>query len=109
MWRLLFCKFTLNYQEVAELGRCLDDISYTCGVSFSELDLPGRLKDVCIRDHKCNDPTEKLYYSCEFESICCYCASDEVQEDMEYFPQCEECKSMNKIRIKRHATKKGTS
>ena len=53
MWRLLFCRFKLNYQETSELSRCLDDISYSCGVSFSELELPGRLKDVCVRDHKC--------------------------------------------------------
>ena len=75
MWRLLFCRFKLNYQEVSELWRCLNDILYTCGVSFSELDLPGRLKDVYVRDHKCNDHIEKLYYSCELESMCCYCSS----------------------------------
>jgi hypothetical protein len=26
MWRLLFCKHKLNYQEVVELGKALDDI-----------------------------------------------------------------------------------
>ena len=67
MWKLLFCKFKLNYQEVSELRRCLDDISYTCEVSFSGI--PGHLKDVCVQYHRCNDPIDKLYYSCEFESI----------------------------------------
>ena len=37
MWRLLFCKHKLNYQEVVELSEVLDDISYACGVSLSHL------------------------------------------------------------------------
>ena len=48
MWRQLFCRHKLNYQEVVELGRALDEISYTCGVSLSDLDLPGCLKNVCV-------------------------------------------------------------
>ena len=67
MWRLLFSKQKLNYQELSELERSLDDVSYSCGLSLSELDLPGRLKGVGVKDHRCNDPTEKLYYSCDFE------------------------------------------
>ena len=43
MWRLLFFRFKLNYQEISELSRCLDP--YACGISFSELELPGCLKD----------------------------------------------------------------
>ena len=51
----------------------LDDISYTCGMVFEELELLGRLKNVCIKDHKCYDPIEKLYYSCEFDLIWVHC------------------------------------
>lgn len=106
MWRLLFSRYKLNYQESQELERCLDDISYTCGVSLADLDLPGRLKDVCVKDHKCHDPIKKLYYSCEFETICCNCASDQVADDMVYLPQCEECHEQGIPRIKRPSTKK---
>ena len=93
-WRVLFCKHKLNYLEVTELGKCLDDISYTCGVMFSDLDLPGRLKNVCVKDHKCSDPIEKLYYSCDFEAICCWCASDDVTSELEleYLPLCQDCR-----------------
>ena len=42
MWRLLFSRHKLHYPEIVELGKILDDISYTCGVSFSDLELPGR-------------------------------------------------------------------
>ena len=91
MWRLLFCRHKLNYQEIVELQKCLDDISYTCGVLFSDLDLTGRLKNVCVRDHACKDPIEKLYYSCDFEPICCQCASADVSSDNEYLPLCQQC------------------
>ena len=63
----LICRHKLNYQEAVELGRALDEMSYTCGVSLSDLKLPGRLKNVGVRDHKCRDPMEKLFYSCGFE------------------------------------------
>ena len=91
MWRLLFSKQKLNYQELSELERSLDDVSYSCGLSLSELDLPGRLKGVGVKDHRCNDPTEKLYYSCDFEPICYWCASENVPESTEYFPVCVGC------------------
>ena len=55
MWRLLFSKQKLNYQELSELERSLDDVSYSCGLSLSELYLPGRLKGVGIKDHRCNE------------------------------------------------------
>ena len=34
MWRLLFSKQKLNYQELSELERSLDDVSYSCGLSL---------------------------------------------------------------------------
>ena len=91
MWRLLFCKHKLNSQEVVVLGKVLDDISYTCGVSFSDLDLPGRLKNVCVREHKCGDSIEKLYFSCDFEPICIKCSSEDVQSNTDFFPLCVHC------------------
>jgi len=101
-WRLLFCKHKLNYQEVTELGKCLDDLSYTCGVMFSELDLPGRLKNVCVKYHKCTDHIEKLYYSCDSEPICCWCASEDVTSgDVEHLPVCQDCKELGVSLIKR--------
>lgn len=68
--------YKLNYQK--ELEKCLDNIFYTCGVKFSELDLPGRLKDVCVKDHRYQDHIE-LYYSCDFETICSHCPLKMVQ------------------------------
>ena len=99
-WRLLFNKQKLNYHEISELEGVLDDISYTCGFSFSEVDLSGKLKGVCVKDHRCSDPIEKLYYSCGFELICYWCGSIDVSEDQEYFPLCTDCKE-GKPRVSR--------
>ena len=49
-------------QESCELQTALDDVSYTCGMLFDEVELSGRLKNVCVKDHKCYDHIEKLYY-----------------------------------------------
>ena len=85
-----------------ELGKILDDVSYTCGVSFSDLELTRRLKNFCLRDHKCRDPIEKLYYSCDFEPIICInCASQNVQPSAEYFPLCPDCQEQGIIPTQR--------
>ena len=46
---MLFSRHKLNYPEILELGKILNDVSYTCGVSFSDLELPGRQKNVCVQ------------------------------------------------------------
>ena len=75
MWRLLFSKSKLNPQSIKNLESILKEISYTCGASFSNVDMPNDLKPVCIRIHKCFDPVEKLYYSFGFSDvICIYCS-----------------------------------
>ena len=89
MWKLLFCNCKLNYQENCVLQTALDDISYTCGVVFDELELPGWLKNVYVKDHKCYDPIEKLDYSCEFDLVCAHCSSEEVEDNTSYLPQCK--------------------
>ena len=73
---------------------------------FTELELPGRLKNVCVKGHKCYNPIEKLYYSCGFELICDLCASEEVQDDPSYLPQCVTCQEKGTVRIKRPQRKK---
>jgi hypothetical protein len=96
-WRLLFCKHKLTVQEVADLQGILDDVSYTCGTTFDDLDLPGRLTNVFVKDHNCTECIEKLYYSCGFEPIYVYCASEEVEDSDERLPQCQECSHMDPV------------
>ena len=79
-WRLIFCKHKLNAQEVSELHSILEDVSYTCGTTFDDLDLSGRLTNVFVKDHTCEDNIERLYYSCSFEPFCVHCASEDVTD-----------------------------
>ena len=75
MWRLLFSKSKLSSQCKVKLNSILEDVSYTCGATFEDIELPEELNSVCVRIHKCFDPIEKLYYSCGFpEVICIYCS-----------------------------------
>jgi len=53
---------------------------------LEDLDLPRNLSNVVVKDHRCGDATEKLYY----EDVCIYCAStdDLTAEEMESYPIC---------------------
>ena len=51
------------------LKAILDDVSYSCGASFEDIEFPDGLESVCIRDHNCGDPVERLYYSAEYDAI----------------------------------------
>ena len=72
-------------------------------VSLDELELPGRLMNVFVKDHCCTDSIEKLYYSCGFEPICVHCASEEVTDctASQFLPQCQECISQGLDRVNR--------
>ena len=68
------------FQKKADLTReaatpnYLEDVSYSCGVSFQELDVPESLTCVYVLEHNCYDPVEPLYYTAGFDPICVYCA-----------------------------------
>ena len=91
MWRLLYCQHKLTIQERAAFQNILDNISYTCGATLDDLDLPDRLAGICVNDHCYDIMVEKLYYSCGYEPICIYCSSEDVEDNTEFFPQCREC------------------
>ncbi len=95
MWRLLFSKKKLNPNSIVRLENILSDITYTCGATFDDLDLPSELQSVCIKVHQCTDPIEKLYFSCGFSTICYYCAKDLMEDcnvvSSEHYPMCASC------------------
>ena len=62
----------------------IDDISYTCGATLQELDLPDKFSCVYVREHNYFDTIEKLYYSAGFEPICIYCAAEDVEDCNEF-------------------------
>ena len=94
MWRLLYGKKKLKKAERRQLELKLDGLSFTCGSSLQELDLPAPLNDVYVRNLKCFEQVERLYYSAGYEPICIYCAGK--VPDIPYtdaYPQCVHCTS----------------
>lgn len=72
MWRLLYGKTLLKKAERRQLELELDGLSFTCGSSVQDLDLPAPLNE---RSLKCFDHVEKLYYSAAgYEPIRIHCA-----------------------------------
>jgi len=99
MWCLLFSRKKLSVRDKKQLQDILADIAYTCGATLEELDLPDNLKSAVVHVHNCHDPVEKLYYSADFQPICIYCSSEEIETpDQEgYYPQCQECSDKPQI------------
>ena len=46
MWGLLYSKVKLTKKERADLQVAIEDISFTCGASLQDIELPGCLNDV---------------------------------------------------------------
>ena len=91
LWRLLYSKYKLTKKERSDLQAAIEEISYTCGAQLQELELPGRLKDVYVRDISCEDSIEKLYYSAKYDPICVYCAASINSVPSDRYPQCPSC------------------
>ena len=93
MWRLIFSKRKLSVAARNTLQSVLEDVSYTCGASLEDLALPDSLSSVVIRDHRCGDRMEVLYYSAAFEDICIHCAAttDLVTGSESSYPICTVC------------------
>lgn len=74
MWRLLYARKKFKAAQRRNLERALEDWSFTCGSQLQDLDLPGELGEVYVREMSCGEPIEKLYYSAKYDPICVYCA-----------------------------------
>ena len=74
IWRLLYAKKKLKKADRRNLELELEGMIFTCGSSLQELELPAPLSEVYVRNLKCFDQVEKLYYSAGYEPICIYCA-----------------------------------
>ena len=95
LWRLLYSRRKLSIKEKEELQRVFDDVSYICGGTIQELDLPEKFSCVFVREHNCFEPVEKLYYSAGYDPICIHCASEDATELIEtdhHYPICLTCR-----------------
>ena len=55
-------KKKLKKSECRQLELSLDGLSFTCGSSLQELNLPFPLDQVYLCSLRCFDPVEKLYF-----------------------------------------------
>ena len=80
-----------NQQKMLE--RILADVTYSCGATLIDLDLPSELSAVCVREHQYGDPMEKLYYSAGYDPICYYYGSEDIYNFLtpEFYPMCALC------------------
>ena len=99
MWRLLYSKQKLSKSERSSLQTTLENVTYSCGAQLQDLDLSGNLAEVYVRDVRCYDPIEKLYYSAgKYEDICIHCAAEENLTTKDgCYPQCATCLSKEPI------------
>ena len=102
LWRLLYSKRKLTLQERQQLQTLFEDLSYSCGATLQELDLPDSLSCTHALEHNCYDPVEPLYYVAGFDPICVYCGSEEVQDSStsESCPTCDCCQVKDPINRK---------
>ena len=78
----------------------LDDLSFSCGASLQEAEIPSELK-ICFMLRTCTamSPLQKLYYSPKFEDICIYYAANVPPwpDSEPYYPQCDDRREQPKI------------
>ena len=100
-WRILYSKQSLKLQQRRELEAYLDDLSYTCGSTFADVDSAEDcvLRSIYIKQNlTCESPTEIPYYSAGNEPICYYCGSQyELSENPDYYPLCISCNGKEKV------------
>ena len=63
-----------------------------CASFSDDVNMPPGIQ-IYVKDHDCNDNIEKLYYSSGYEACCIHCGEylHDVEEDDDFYPQCNEC------------------
>ena len=103
----MFSSRKLQPRQCSELCLLLNDLSYTCGAKFSDLQLPKSFECIEVHEHQCTDGIEKLYYTAYPEDILCiHCGTVENIMDFEeeVYPFCSDCSVQGKV-YKRGAKK----
>lgn len=88
------CYKKLTTKQRTDLNSLLDGMSFSCGADLQDAHLPDSLVGVVyVKKMYCNEPIEKLYYAANFDDICVYCASEEVDpwsSNEDFYPQFED-------------------
>ena len=102
--------YSRRVNQRATLQSILAEVSYSCGASLEEIDFPPTLSShtLVVRDHRCGDIIERLYYSAGYEDICIYCGgtSDLCDQDLSaLYPLCTKCREKHQPIQKRKSHK----
>ena len=73
---------------------------YTCGAQLKDLGGSFEEEHTCMRNIRCYEPLEKLYYSVgTYEPLCIFCCSNEELTTKDGCdPQCKKCSSREPIK-----------
>ena len=89
--------------QKSELENILENISYVCGSTFSEIerDEESVLNEVYVKANvMCNCPIEIPYFSAWYEPICYFCGSENGLEDQcDCYPFCIACSDLSTLTI----------
>lgn len=112
-WRVCYASRVLTKNEILELESELDNISFSCGSCFQDIeDYEGGIFDhVYVNDKLTRaSPMEAPYYVTFSDPLCYYCGSEhDLTSTSETYPICVECKEQGntaKNKVKRAFTKK---
>ena len=93
----------MSFPTRQQLSTLLEDFTYTCGATLSDLDFPALWSEVCVPEIQCHDPVEKLYFSMNYDPICIHCCCEEnlASEDgmAKALAMLSECKSIKDVRL----------
>jgi hypothetical protein len=91
----------LKKNEILQLERELDNISYSCGSCFQEIEdyQGGIFEHVYVNDKlTCDSPIQFPYYVTFYDPLCFYCGSEhDLASTPEIYPLCVECKKQGKL------------
>ena len=96
MWRLLYYNQKLSPNSRRALQCALEDVTYTCGALLQDM-------QVFVRQIRCHDIVEKLYYSVgKPQPVCMHCcAEDSLTVTPDFYPQRVDCAAAGKEPIKK--------
>ena len=91
----MYAKRALKRHQKEELEKLLEDLEYTCGSVFEDIetDDDSVLRLVFAKANlTCNSPTEIPYYGTGNDPICYHCGTENsLRDDSTNYPVCEAC------------------
>ena len=106
-WRVLYFKHSLKKEQREELECLIEDLDYTCGSIFADIEPEedSVLNSILVKANlSCNSPIEVPYYTAGNDPICYYCGSEsELCDKPTDYSICSSCTSCGKKLVSRRS------